>query len=415
MRINNSGTYEYCRWKANNDSTRVNFEHNIQNIMPLDYFQKTMALLRNQLLNNHAVPDCDNCYKMEEHKKVSGRQRQLLKTGIMMQYFDKSLLSSPYFNDFNYSNQHNGVTTRTPVDWQIDLGNYCNGACIFCSPESSSRLATEFKSIGLTSTSPVVNWTDDPVLLDKFIKTLLDSPDLKYLHFIGGETLITPAFKKILQALVDHNRSQNITIGFTTNLTCWSASIVELLKKFEQVNLGLSVETLTPLNDYVRYPGTLTETKMYLNRWVDLAKDQQWLIQLRITPTCLTIHEITTVYDYAWANKISVESCNFLHRPEFLRISVLPQEQRAWAINRLQQWLDGHQINHEESIINTRDPRIVYEQIVQDAESYVDYLKHADDESFRLPLLVDYLNKLEGNRGNNILDYIPEYEKLLRR
>lgn len=414
MRINNSGTYEYCRWKKNSNSTRVDLKHNIQAVSPLEYFQQEMSPIRTQLLDNKSVSSCDPCYKMEEHGKISGRQRQLLKIGVMMQYFDKSLLSSPYFDDFKYSHQHQGQTTRTPVDWQIDLGNYCNGACVFCNAESSSRLATEFKKIGLISNMPPPNWCDDPILLDKFIKDLNASPNLKYLHFIGGETVITPAFRTILQALVDSGQSKQITIGFTTNLSVWSIDIINLLKQFNLVNLGLSIETLTSINDYVRYPSNLKQTKMYLDQWVSLAKEQNWLTQLRITPTCLTIHKIDTIYEYAWNNNLSVESCNFLYHPEFMKISVLPVEQRVQVIKKLQQWIDAHPVNDLDTIVNTRDPSVVHQQIVQDAQSYIDYLKNSHDESFRLPALIDYLHKLESNRNNKILDYIPEYEQLFK-
>jgi organic radical activating enzyme len=414
MRINNSGSYEFCRWKTHSNNTRVNLKNNIQDTVPLDFFQHTMAPSRTQMLAGNEISECLNCSTMEQHGKISGRQRQLLKTGVMMQYFKKSLLSSPYHNDFEYSKQNQGITTRTPSDWQIDLGNYCNGACIFCNSESSSRLATEFKKIGLISEMPPPNWCDDKVLLDRFIKDLTSSSNLKYLHFLGGETVITPAFKTILQALIDSGQNKQITIGFTTNLTVWSTTIVDLLKQFDQVNLGLSIETLTPINDYVRYPGKLEQTKLYLDKWVSIARDQNWLTQLRITPTCLTIHDITTVFEYVWNNQLSVESCNFLHKPEFMRISVLPPEQRTRAISALQQWINNHPVKHSDVIVNTRNSTFAQQQIIQDAQSYIDYLQNSADESFRLSALVNYLHKLEDSRGNSILDYIPEYEQLFK-
>ena len=53
--------------------------------------------------------------------------------------------------DFDYSQTNQGHTLRTVTDWQIDLGNYCNGRCVFCSPSSSSSLATEFKKIEINT------------------------------------------------------------------------------------------------------------------------------------------------------------------------------------------------------------------------------------------------------------------------
>jgi len=413
MRITNSGTYESCRWQAK-DGSRVDFNNSIQTVSPLTYFQKNMSELRATFLNGGAPDMCNNCYTMEQYNKPSGRQRQLLKTGIQEQYFEKSLASSTLRSAFDYSDSNQGHTDRTVSDWQIDLGNYCNGACVFCNPENSSRLATEFQKIGLIDQLPPAAWCDDPDLVNQFLQVLVSSTNLQYLHFLGGETVITPGFKTILTALVDAGLAKDVTIGFTTNLTVWSDDIVELLKQFKQVNLGMSVETLTPVNDYVRYPSRQEQTQTLLDRWVALGKQQDWLIQLRITPTCLTVHELTTVYDYAWQNNISVESCNFIDNPEFFRIGVLPQEHRVVTIKTLEQWIRDHQTATTQKIINTRNPVMALAQIVQDAESYLNYLKSAEDESYRLPDLVAYLKRLESNRGNSILTYLPQYEDLFR-
>lgn len=414
MRINNSGTYEYCRWMHKTSNTRINDTHNITNQSPLVYFQQTMAPIRQKLLDGQVLESCRDCHEMEKHNKVSGRQRQLLKAGIQEQYFEQGLASSPLRSAFDYSNNHEGLTERTVSDWQIDLGNYCNGACVFCHPESSSRLAVEFKQLGLIDALPTRSWCDDPALIDRFVTDLTNSNSLKYLHFIGGETVITPGFKTILSALVDKDMAKDVTIGFTTNLTVWSDDIIDLLIQFKQVNLGLSVETLTPVNDYVRYPSQQDQTQQLLDRWCCLGKQHKWLIQLRMTPTCLTVQDLTTVYDYAWVNGLSVESCNFLTRPEFLRIDVLPQKYRQQARDRLYHWIMNHPIDIQQQIINTRDPGLAHSQIRQDAESYLNYLDNALDESHRLPDLVKYLKQLEHNRKNSILDYLPEYEDLFR-
>ena len=415
MRITNSGTYEPCRWMNKNVSTRVNFDRNIKSLSPLKYFQDNMAPLRTELLQGHVPDMCSDCHVMEAHGKPSGRQRQLLKVGVLGEHFEKSLASSPMRAAFDHSNQNQGATDRTVTDWQIDLGNYCNGACVFCGPESSSSLATEFKQIGLIDQTPPPSWCDDPELLDQFVMDLTSSPYLQYLHFLGGETVITPGFKKILSALVNADLAKKITIGFTTNLTVWSDTVVELLTQFQQVNLGMSVETLTAVNDYVRYPSEQARTQQLLDQWRDLAKRHAWLTQLRITPTCLTMHDLTTVYDYAWQHNISVESCSFFDRPEFFRISVLPAQQRQIAIQRLQQWIKSHVANPcAHQIINTRDQNLAQQQIAQDAESYLHYLQSAPDESSRLPDLVAYLKRLEASRGNSILTYLPQYEDLFR-
>lgn len=414
MRINNSGTYEPCRWMAKHGNTRVDPDTNIRSLTPLTYFQTHMSGLRTALLQGQSPAMCTDCHVMEQHSKPSGRQRQLLKAGIRGEYFEKSLASSTLRSAFDHSNATQGHTDRTVMDWQIDLGNYCNSACVFCHPESSSTLATEFKKLSMIDKLPPRAWCDDPVLLKRFIEDLIHTPHLQYLHFLGGETVITPAFKKIMKALIDAGIAEKVTIGFTTNLTVWSESVVQLLKQFQQVHLGMSVETLTAVNDYVRYPSQQLKTKTLLDQWVSLAQQQSWLVQLRTTPTCLTVHDLTTVYDYAWQNHLAVESCNFIESPEFLRISVLPLQSRQVVQQHLQRWIELHATNHNDHIINTRDPNLARSQIVQDAQSYLHYLNSADDESHRLPALITYLKRLENHRGNSILSYLPQYENLFR-
>ena len=414
MRINNSGTYESCRWQNKTVNSRFNVEHNIRNQTPLTYFQKTMSGVRQQFLDGHAPGMCKDCYSMEQHGKVSGRQRQLLKVGIRETMFEKTLAGSPLRSDLDYSDQNQGHTSRTVSDWQIDLGNYCNSACVFCGPESSSRMATELLQLGIIDKVVPGTWCEDSELLAKFVKDLQACDHLHYLHFIGGETLITPGFEKILTALIDCGIAEKTTIGFTTNLTVWQDSIVDLLAQFNNVNLGMSIETFTHLNDYVRWPSNLNQVSAHLDHWIEVAKKYNWLTQLRITPSILTLHDIHTVYEYAWQRNIAVESCNFIDRPEHMRISVLPPEQRVWARQNLSNWIDQHQTANTDTIVNTRDPSRAQDQIIQDAQSYLTYIDNAGDESHRLTDLIKYLKRLEHSRGNSIVTYLPEYETLFR-
>lgn len=412
MRINNAGQYEYCRWASKIDR---NLQPGIKEISPIEWFQSSMTNIRQDMSSGKSLPGCRECHVMEQHGKISGRLRQLLKVGVTADNFHKSLASSPWIDEFYKTIQDNGHTDQWPQDWQIDLGNFCNSACLFCTPHSSSRLASEFKKIGFIDRIPKSSWCEDPNLLDEFVDVLAQSPKLCYLHFIGGETLITPAFKKILQALVDNGLSGQISIGFTTNLTTWDQSVVDLLSQFKEVNLGMSIECIHPLNDYLRYGGEINTTIKLLDRWVDIARQLGWLIQLRITPTVFSVWHLDTVYDYAWRNQLAVESCNFLEEPAHMRPSVLPQEIRKIVIEKLNHWISCHatepRLHH---VVNTRDPNVFHQQIIEDAKSYINYLETQPDESTRLPDLVRYIRIMEKNRGNSILNYLPEYESTLR-
>ncbi len=407
MRITNDGNMVYCRW-----TEKLSGTVNIRDVDPREFFQQHMASLRQQLLQGNQLAGCNECYQMEQHGKISGRQRQLLKTGVRLQYFDKTMASSPWYQHWS-QNYQTGVTDQLPQDWQIDLGNYCNSSCVFCSPSDSSRLAAEWKSIGLLQQMPPPNWSDDPVLVKKFVDVIKQSRNIQYLHFIGGETIITPAFKTLLKSLIETGLNKTATIGFTTNLTVWNQEIADLLCEFSGVNLGMSVEAFDKVNDYVRWPSKLEQTIESRDRWIKLGREQNWLMQFRITPTMLSVSKLLSIYQYAYQEKISVESCNFLQRPDYLRPSVLPRQYRDQCVNQMQQWLTGYQFSNEQ-VVNTRSPHLVQQQIMQDLQSYVNYFVNEPDESYRLPDAVKFLKLLESSRKNTVLDYLPEYEELFR-
>jgi len=404
MRITHDGTFNYCRWGYNSAS-----KFNIRDTSPIDFFQKHMTPVRDALLAGKSVPECSVCHQMEQHQKVSGRQRQLLKIGVRPEQFEKTLASSPWAKIFAADK-----FTQTPQDWQIDLGNYCNSACVFCSPGSSSKLASEYFKLGLIQQMPPEPWTNKTELIQRFVDTLTVSSNIQYIHFIGGETLITPAFKTILVALIQAGLHRTATIGLTTNLFVWRPDIVELLQQFQGVNLGMSVEAFAPVNDYVRWPSTLDTVIENTNRWIKIAKEHNWHMQFRTTPTALSISNLLSVYDMAWQHSIAVESCDFLQDPDYMRPGVLPKIIRDSIVSAMKTWITQHPIDLLDHVINTRDPNIAQSQIVQDLKSYVNYLENSQDEGHRLPDLIAYLKKLESNRNNRILTYLPEYEELFR-
>lgn len=409
MRINASGHYEYCRWATRENRHALG---HIRDVTPEEFFQKNMAPLRVAMLAGQEIESCRLCTQMESHGKVSGRQKQLLKIGVHTENFEKTLASSPWLAELA-SSQDTGIIDLLPQDWQIDLGNHCNSACVFCTPESSSRLASEFVKLKLIDQAPPKSWTEDPVLVEKFVSTLARSPRLQYLHFLGGETLITPAFTEILQRLIDYGLNKNLTLGLTTNLTVWNDDTVNLLSQFESVHLGVSIECLHPVNDYVRWPSKLDAVTKCLDRWLAVVRENQWLMQIRTTPTVLTVSHLLSVYDWAWNNNVGVESCNFIDNPKFMRPSVLPLYLKLPVIENMKSWL-SQKHHQQESLINIRHPDHVKTQLTQDLDSYIKYLENEPNQTDRLPDLVDYLKSLEQSRGNCILDYLPEYEEFFR-
>lgn len=409
MRIKPDGEFGFCRWSNHGDK-----KFNIRTHSFVDFFQNHMSDIRHSLLEGKKLSACDACHQMEVHKKVSGRQRQLLKTGIITDHFVPSFQSSPFLPAFDASSTAQGHTNLLPVDWQIDLGNYCNNACVMCSPRYSSKIATEFQKIGLIDDAKIWNssWADDDRLLEKFCDDLIQGPEPVYLHFLGGETLIIPAFKKILARLLAAGMTKP-TIGFTTNLTVWPQEVIDLLLNFESVNVGLSIESLHEINHYVRWPGRQDIVLANLERWTMISKEHGHPVQLRLTPSALTILHVADLYQYAWDRGVGVETCNFIYNPRCMSLKVLPKYLRDIAIDRLEDFIRDKQIKAQQ-VVNTRNPSTINQQVLQDARSYINFLRDAEYDHDGAVQLAQYLKTLEKSRGNNVLDYLPEYEEFLR-
>ena len=406
MRIDSQGHYHYCRWASGTNALT-----SIKDMGPIEYFHSQMDFIRTSMLAGKTLPGCAPCHEMERHGKVSGRQRQLIKIGVMPDHWSSSMASSPWLPIFQSSE---GSTRELPVDWQIDLGNYCNSACVFCLPRFSSRLASEWQEIGLIDEMPGRSWCETPTLLDRFLSDLVSVPNIKYLHFIGGETLITPAFATILSRLIDHGIADTISLGFTTNLTVWDDRILRLLQQFQQIHVGISVECFDKANDYIRYPSKISQVTKNAERWVTTARDNGWLLQIRTTPTIFSISRLLSVYEFAWQHKITVESCNFLQNPQFMKIDLLSHAHRQPIIDQLSGWNNAHRPRQSSTLVNTRNPETYQIALCQDLDSYCRYLESVPENHTQWPNLIDFVKRLEGRRRNSILDYIPEYESIFR-
>lgn len=408
MQIRPNGDLGYCRW------ARHPAQHNIAQTQPLHFFQRGMSSFRQQHLSGRASPECGDCYDMEQHGKVSGRQRQIIKTGAWPETIDTSLRSSTFFPELIHSDLHHGDTECWPQDWQIELGNQCNSACLFCKPDYSSRLAVEHHKLGLIKTMPSANWSDDPDLVQKLCDTLRRSPKLEYLHFLGGETLVVPAFADLLDSLIQGAHT-GTHLGFTTGLTVWPNKVIDMLQRFDHVHVNMSIESLSELNDYIRYPSRIDQVREILQRWIDLAHQRGWWLTVRVTPSFLSVHDLVNIYNFAWQHDLAIEACNFLQEPRFMRSTVLPMTVRHHVADHLQQWISLHeQQGQVETVYNTRNPHVARQSMLADAASYVRYLRHHDDESDLVSELARYLKIMDQNRNNTVLHYLPQYAEILR-
>lgn len=415
LRIDPAGYYLPCRWGTDWGTANVNTKYHISTTSLNEYMNSVfMKSIRSDLLNGKKLDICSACYYEDEHNKVSGRQKQLLKSAIRIDNFTKTFCASPHWDKFSTE------LVDSPVDLQIDIGNTCNSACIMCNPRYSSRLASDYKK--LVAIEPALfnaptefkNWTDDPNLADKFINELAEISNLRYIHLLGGETLYLKSFYDICNRLIDKGLAKNISLGITTNATLYTPEIEQVISEFKNVYLGVSIESVTTLNNYVRYPSQIDQILSNIDSYLELDNVH---ISLRITPSVLTIYHIDSLFRYMLDQKIIAESCNILYDPSCLRIELLPEYLRQEVIDKIQVIVDEYNLIKTETIINRRRSDLNESVIASIILEYLNFLKTYQTpyniEQERLNL-VKFIQAFETIRNNKILDYLPEYEEFLR-
>lgn len=416
--ISADGSMHFCRWGERREAIDPN--HNIRDMSMQRFLNSDfMALTRKDLLDGTSPSRCIKCYEQDKVGKVNGRLKQLYKCNIKVETFDEDYQKSPYRNFLDYSIQNNGATLSTITDLQVDLGSICNGACIYCSPESSTKIYEEYANRGWLSPQQLrgsFNWSRNPTLLQKFIDELVTMKDLKYVHFIGGEPLYMDSFKTICRAMSNSGLHKQTIMGFTTNCTVFDESIWDILKDFKAIHLGLSIDCPTRLNDYVRWPARIETVMDNISKFRSVGSNVH--IQIRPAPTVFSIYHYHYLVDWLLENNLHSEVCNFLTSPTWLKIQLLPKYLRNDIVNNISTVLNKHQLTRDDNVgivIDTRTKGKERQVVLDDAIGYMNFLKiESESTEKERRLFVARIKELEITHKNNILDYLPEYTDFMR-
>jgi len=187
--------------------------------------------IKKEMLEDKKPQNCSGCHLHEKGRKnLSSISSRL--------YYNKEL--GPSVDKRLYDKIENFSLHHVDIRWT----NHCNQACVYCSPEYSSKWAQE---------------------LDKKIKSSDESrkkikdyvfaniKQLKNIYLAGGEPLLMNENREFLKLLLKENPSVHIRIN--TNLSFTSTGVFDLLCKFKNIHWTISVEAIEKQYEYIRYHG----------------------------------------------------------------------------------------------------------------------------------------------------------------
>jgi len=345
VHINADGSYHTCGQQRNWISeTRLAQVYNIQTMsidkwMNLEYMQND----RNEKLSGIKNTHCNACYAAECGGGSSKRVRENLKSKIHnnKKLFPVSFAKSPDYGVISQT-QKPAANIRS---FHISLGNECNLYCRTCEPSYSSKIAF------MQKVTPVrLNWTDNQQAWDHLITAIKTTDDLQFVHVIGGEPFLNYRFEELIDRLIELGKT-NIYFGFSTNGTFFKEDIFRKLQNFKHVDVGISLETPTKLNDYIR-TGSNTEQVINNIKRIQLFQAPNYYVTLRCVLSALSVHEYDNTLKWALENNLGILT-NTLEYPPQQQVQNLPEDIKQRLINRLESW----QFSNTSSIAsNGREP-----------------------------------------------------------
>lgn len=269
--------------------------------------ESSVLQIREDMLEGKRPAPCHGCYKIEDTGGTSRRQIETRRWG-------KPMKRSLQFID-------------------LRMSNLCNSKCMMCYPDSSSALikdyrkwqnALDFMSDNSTNYE-LFQWFDE----DKINELLEYKDELKYLYINGGEPFIMEPHWEFLRSLIKAGVAKNIQISYNTNCSVYKPEFHEIWKEFKGVTLGMSVDGVGDVNQWIRSP---------INSWESINEN---IIQLAKTPSLQHVNITCTVQwlnlpymeeFYEWALEMKKHkkyfsiNQNFLTFPPYLSINCAPVE-----------------------------------------------------------------------------------------
>lgn len=409
------GSYGICCQEDHRLHTD-NQKYNIANMTIMEWFNSDIVKqFRLGVLGDRKVSPCSRCYYEEEHNTNSRRLNSNQKSVIFTKTaFDESFKQSPGYAHFEHSLVSHGSTNTYPVDIHIDLGNFCNLACKTCGPHASSTIASQQVKWGIKEAKQYVgtDWTKNEDVWQNFKKQLLDIPNLNNIHFMGGETLLTPRFEDLVDTMIENKRF-DICFSFVTNGTVFKPSLMSKLTKFKRVGIEVSIETLDSKNSYIRQGTNTQEVLENISRYQTYCNGTSITVTLRPVLSLLSIGGYLSLLEFTLNNKFLIKS-NVCIRPRFLSIEILPDNVKKHYLAQYLEFVKQFDNIETDSDYNTSDPNNYIKIVKEQALTCLELLRTPTpaDHDQQLSALVDHCRQWDSVYKLNARELYPELEEV---
>jgi MoaA/NifB/PqqE/SkfB family radical SAM enzyme len=326
---------------------------------------------KHNMYYNKPGPTCNVCYDLERDTKsfdiISDR------VFYLKELKDVDLNTYKSIDTFNLS--------AIDIRWN----NTCNFACAYCSPEFSSKWATELG----------VKFDEVPQRrLQQMKQYVFDRVEqLKHVYLAGGEPLLMKENLELLELLQEKNPQVNLRIN--TNLSKTGTRVFEKICEFPNVHWTVSIDEMGTEFEYIRHGGT----------WQDFLDNLKQISKLNHKISFNMLHHLLnyrSIFDtIRFFKNMGFHDNSFvigaLLNPDYLNIRHLPNTMLQSIERELENW-----INQKPGFLLENGLRNVLQYIKEPVEKNIEYC-------------LAEIAKMDQRRNVNSKTVFPELYNLLER
>lgn len=295
---------------------------NIQNESPHEFFNsKRVQSIREKFLKGETLDACKLCHFQEAKTNSSARtvynNFYKIDNNQPIEYYEKIIDRLRLKN------------IKNPLYAEVHISNLCNLKCLSCNEADSSKFHAENKALGVSENPEADYSTFDKNKIDALNSIIHDN--LLFLDIRGGETLMVPEVKKILNE-ISPDKAKKITLRIQTNGTIKpDQEWIQIFKKFKREKLTISIDAYGNDNHYVRYP---SNWKKIMDTLTHLEKND---VHFSINTVVSNLNLLVLDKLFAWIQEKQYHNYFYvLESPSHYRPDNLPQSLLDIASERLQ-------------------------------------------------------------------------------
>jgi MoaA/NifB/PqqE/SkfB family radical SAM enzyme len=367
--MNPSGRVRACG-RSTPDSNNPSLKHmTIEQAWNSDYYKKLRLDMLAGIKNNN----CTKCHMEEELGGISKRNT-----------YNKTLF--PYVST---TTNEDGSIDQKPSKIDIRVGNICNLKCIHCWTGNSSKWYQDTFLLGKYENTPNLtidnDWISDKGSVWNYVRENADS--LKKLNILGGEPFASKEHNLLIDWLTANNKLE-LELTYVTNATLITPAIVDKLKKFKNVQLGISLDATHNISDFVRFPSKWNELEKIISYIDSVNTGTNFNAYFNYTFYNINVFHLAETYSYCNSKFNNIEFCmgDFVESPKHMSLQNLPRPFKEKIVEKIKN--------------------------IPNVDFYINYMMNKSLWESHGQVLHNYLNDLDIARKTDWKNIFPEIKNL---